>query len=304
MKESVSIIITSKNDRETISYSLKSVMNFAKFFTTELVIVDGMSTDGTRFVIDNFETRYNNLFYNFIVIQEPGISLSYARNLGFKKSSGSIIIFLDGDMVLHPNFTKQFKTLFQMNNFDIIAPGIEVLSLDYFTKKFNMLSKVITRIALSTKKPSIINQARIFTREALNKLQGYPVLSKYFGEDRIVTAFCKIKGLRYIYKPNLKIVKIDKPSFCEYLKKHIRYGEGIDKDLSYGGKRILRDYILTRRLTYINIFLPINSILYAIHTLSYLSGKMSDAIIIFLFKYAIDLSMLIGELKAMLEKIR
>jgi len=304
MRRIVSFVIVTKNNRATITFTLASIKQFAKAYTTELIIVDGMSNDGTYDMIKDFALRNYKQFYKVKIIKDPGTSLSYARNVGFEQSSGDIVIFLDGDMLLHPSFAKNFK-LSIINDYDLLAPNISVMKLDYYTELFDVLLDVVNAYSFLLNKPDIVPQARIFTREALEKLHGYPRLSKYFGEDRLTTALAISIGLRYAYLPSLSIIKIDEPSFKAYIKKHIRYGSGIIDDLSNFGKCLLRGYILTRRLTYLNLVLPVISALYAFTALKILKNKrMREVLSIFAFKYVIDLSMLVGEIKALLRKLR
>jgi len=303
-KELVSFVVTTKNNRSTIFYTLKSIKRFTECSNSdvEVIVVDGRSNDGTLNIAHEFVTRYKNSFYDVKLVQDPGKSLPYARNIGFKHSQGETVVFLDGDMILQYGFIKHFKKVLS-KDYDVIAPGVEILKLDYSTEIFNLLVNIISKNSLNMSKPDIIPQARIFSREVLEKLNGYPPLSRYFGEDRIATALAIIKGSRYAYIPELKILKIDEPSFKAYFKKHVRYGEGIEGDLNKAGRRILRDYISVRRLTYLNILVPVLSVLYVLKAKQqHREANLTDLLEVFMLKYAIDLAMLLGELKAILKR--
>jgi len=203
--------------------------------------------------------------------------------------------------VLHPDFIVNFEEkVLRERDADVISVLGAILELDRYTKVFNMFVNVSARI--SPKGASIILPARIFRREALEKLGGYPALSRFFGEDKIVTVLAVAKGLKHKYVPELKIVKIDEPSLKSYFRKHVRYGEGIARDLSRGGRRVLRNYILVRRLTYLNILIPVLSALYMFKAKQQCrEANMSDLLSVFMLKYAIDLAMFLGELKAFLK---
>jgi len=296
----ISVIVTTKNNRATIKFVLHSIKKFSKNYNTELIIIDGKSYDGTFDIIQNFIKRTINFFYRVLVTQDPGFSLSYARYLGVTNSTGDLVVFLDGDMVLHDSFITHFKDVIK-GEYDLVTPGWIILGLDPVTKTFHTLSTIVGKVSLDLSRPSLLTPARIFKRKALNLIHGYPPLSRYTGEDRVATSLAVLKGLKYAFIPKLKIIKIDETHINSYIRKHIRYGEGINKDLTTTARLLLRDYILARHITYVNLILPAVSAMYAAYAL-HASKSISESLRIFAMKYIIDLSMLLGELKSLVRK--
>lgn len=296
----ISIIVVTKNNRLTIKNVLKSTRKFAEKYKTELIVVDGKSQDGTYETARKFLEAYSSPFVRTALLQDPGISLSYARHIGYTHSKGDIVIFLDGDTILSNTFIEKFETVMR-SDYDVIIPSFTIFSIDKATRIFNYTFNIIERTSVNLKKSSIIQPARIFTRRILEQLHGYPPLSRYFGEDRIVTALAMLKTSKIAYMPELKIIKIDDPTLAAYIKKHTRYGKGIQRDLTPTAKQLLKDYIIARRATYINLVLPAISTMYAMYAFHTLKS-MSDSLQIFAMKYVIDLSMLLGELKSLIRK--
>jgi len=293
-----SIIVAAKNNKITIRPVLSSTLLLARQFDTELIIVDGKSSDGTLDVIKTFLARYGNLYTATEVLQDPGLSLSYARYLGFKKSKGDVLILLDGDIMLTPSIIHLEE---ELKDSDLLALSTIVLPLDKATKKFdafqytlNFLSSTQSNIRFTD--PLFLPIARVFKRKVLEKMKGYPLLSRFFGEDRIPTTLAVQLGFRYKYTPKIKLIKIDEPGYQAYWKKHFRYGKGIVHDIVPLGKSLLKKYIILRKITYINLVFPIFSFLFFIRT--YLHTKsLKPSLDIFLFKYFIDLAMFLGEIE-------
>jgi hypothetical protein len=127
-------------------------------------------------------------------------------------------------------------------------------------------------------------------------MKGYPLSSRFFGEDRIATAIAVRLGFRYKFSTQLKLFKIDESGYYSYWKKHYRYAIGIHQDLSLLGKNILRGYIITRRLNHINVLFPLLPLLYAGRSLV-VSRNIRNAAEVLLMKYLIDLAMFTGDLK-------
>jgi len=230
--------------------------------------------------------------------------LSYARHLGFKYSTGDILIFLDGDTPLSNSFKYYLER--ELEDGDLISPVFECIPIDKATRVFDRFMKMVSYVQSQTvnqfsalSDPSIFPPARIYKRKVLEKMKGYPVSSRFFGEDRITTALAIRLGFRYKFSTRLKLFKIDEPGYKSYWRKHYRYAHGIHRDLTLLGKSILRGYIIARRLNHINALFPILSILYAGRSLT-ISRNIREAIEVSLLKYLIDLAMFTGDLKGSL----
>jgi len=293
-----SIIVVTKNNKITIGPVLFSTLLLAQQFDTELIIVDGKSRDGTLDAIKTFLARYGNLYTATEVLQDLGLSLSYARYLGFKKSKGDVLILLDGDIMLTPSIIHLEE---ELKDSDLLALSTIILPLDKATKIFDTFQYMATFLSSTQQNirftdPSLLPVARVFKRKVLEKMKGYPPLSRFFGEDRIPTTLAVRLGFRYKYTPKIKLIKIDEPSYQAYWKKHFRYGKGIVYDIVPLGKSLLKKYIIIRKITYINVVFPIFSLLFFIKT--YLFAKsLKSSFDIFLFKYFIDLAMFLGEIE-------
>jgi len=308
MKSLYSIIIVTKNNETTIKYTLKSTLLLAKNFDVELVVMDGNSTDRTISIVKHFVEVNKSYYASLKILRDPGTSLSLARHLGFKNSEGEVTIFLDGDTP----FTSSFKYYLEseLKGYDLITPVFEIVALDRATEIFNEFMKVAMDVA-HIQRYSFINvesfknqsfhpqAARIYRREVLERIGGYPLSSKFFCEDRLATAIAVRLGFRHKFSWKLKLLKIDEPSYIIYWKKHFRYGLGIHRDLSNLGKQLLKGYILLRRLNHINVVLPVFSLIYAF--IQYrLSKNLRKAVDVALMKYFIDTAMLLGDLAGFL----
>jgi len=296
------VIITTKNNAPTIRHVLSSTLTLTDKYDVELIMVDGNSRDNTPKILGDFAEKYRDYFILVKILRDPGISSSYARHLGFKNSIGDVLIYLDGDTPLSSSFKYHLER--ELEDSDLISPIHECVPIDEATRVFNLFMKTVSYIQTETttivgkvvNDPSILPPARIFKRRVLERMKGYPLSSRFFGEDRIVTAIAIRLGFRYKFSTQLKLFKIDEPGYCSYWRKHYRYAIGIRRDLSLLGKNILRGYIITRRLNHINVLFPLLSLLYAGRSLV-VSRNIRNAAEVLLMKYLIDLAMFTGDLK-------
>jgi glycosyltransferase involved in cell wall biosynthesis len=295
------VIITTKNNAITVRQVLSSTLILANRYDVELIMVDGNSRDDTPKILIDFAEKYKDYFMSVKILMDPGNSLSFARHLGFKKSIGDALIFLDGDTPLSSSFKYYLES--ELGDVDLVSPVFECIPIDKATEVFNWFMKTVSYIQSETvnqasalSDPSILPPARIYKRRVLEKIKGYPVSSRFFGEDRVATALAVRLGFRYKFSTRLKLLKIDEPGYRSYWRKHCKYALGIHKDLTLLGKSLLRNYIVLRRLNHIDVLFPLLSLLYAGKTIVMFRG-VKKAFNVALMKYMIDLAMFMGDLK-------
>ena len=102
--QQVSIVVTVKNEEKNIGELLDSIAKFANFEETEVVVVDGGSTDKTIDVISH------NPFVKLVVSQS---NISRGRNLGVENSQGEIIVFTDADCLVDEDWIKNILKYFE-----------------------------------------------------------------------------------------------------------------------------------------------------------------------------------------------
>jgi len=303
-----SIVTVTKNNELTIKHVLSSTLILAENYDTELIVVEGNSADNTFKVVSDFISKNKLRYVTSKVLRDPGFSSSFARHLGYKNSQGDVIVYLDGDTPLTTTFRYYLEE--ELKNNDLVSPLLECVRIDRATSVFNQFMKTVSymqnNIVINSKivdDPSVLPPARIFKREVLERMKGYPISSRFFGEDRITTSLAIKLGFRYRFSSRLKLLKIDEPGYNAYWKKHFRYGLGMNKDVTTLGKRVLRGYIIARRLNHLNTIVPLLSMVYAQKSYE-LIRNFKVSIDIALMKYLIDLAMLLGDVDGSLKIFR
>lgn len=101
MYDLVSIIVPVYNVEKFLKDCIQSILN-QTYQNIEIVLIDDGSTDSSRNICENFQKVDNRI--NLYCIENSGVS--YARNVGIKKSSGKYIMFCDSDDIYHPDCVK------------------------------------------------------------------------------------------------------------------------------------------------------------------------------------------------------
>ena len=83
----------------------------------EILIADGMSTDGTREIIKSYQTKNKNIF----LLDNPKKIVSIGFNIALTQAQGDIIVRLDGHSEFAPKYFK--KCIKILNNSEIFCSG-------------------------------------------------------------------------------------------------------------------------------------------------------------------------------------
>lgn len=99
-----SLIITTYNRPKVLAMALRSIAE-QSVLPDEVIVADDGSTRSTaamvRKIARNFPVELIHVWQ-----EDKGFRAARVRNLGASKASGDMLVFIDGDMVLHKDFMK------------------------------------------------------------------------------------------------------------------------------------------------------------------------------------------------------
>jgi len=136
---SSTIIVTTYNWPDALRLSLRSILE--QSITPDQVIVadDGSGSDTAEMVEDIL--RPSTLRWRHVWHQDKGVRQSRIKNLAVKYSDFSYLIFVDQDVVLHPNFVADHLS---MAHEGIFLQGKRSLLPGYYTQKVLIDGSFIT----------------------------------------------------------------------------------------------------------------------------------------------------------------
>jgi glycosyltransferase involved in cell wall biosynthesis len=164
----VSIVIPCYNQSEYVAEAICSALtqNYDDF---EVIVVNDGSTDGSLSVIENFPVK---------IINQENAGLSAARNAGIDFATGELILPLDADDKIDPNYL--FRTTALMN----MANDIGVVSTDmmYFGTHSDRLRPTHTTIHQITQYNGM-PVCSLIRRKAIEQAGGYKSIMTEGCED-------------------------------------------------------------------------------------------------------------------------
>lgn len=119
----VSIILPIRNEAGYIERCLQSIFTQDYLGEMEILIVDGMSTDGTRKIINDYALHNPQLTIK--ILDNPGKIVPTGMNIALYQAKGEIIIRADGHCILAPDYVSKCVEHIQQDAVDGVGGPME-----------------------------------------------------------------------------------------------------------------------------------------------------------------------------------
>jgi len=187
----LSIVMPVYNETATIQELINRVLDTP--FDKELIIIDDMSTDGTRKILRQMSHEQVRIFYH-----DKNYGKGAALQTGFRHASGDIILIQDADLEYDPReYAKLLAPIFD-NKADVVYgsrfQGGEAHRVLFFwhavgNRFLTLLSNMFTNLNLSDMETGY----KVFKKDVLKKIT---IQEKRFGFEPEITAKIARLGCR------------------------------------------------------------------------------------------------------------
>ena len=157
----ISVVITVRNEASNIARVVDGLMA-QRYAPAEIIIVDGVSTDGTLEILERFETQGH-----IHLISQP-CNIAQGRNIGISRACQDHIAVTDAGCEIDPDWLRELGNCFATN------PGIDVVAGNY---KFDIQTPFEEAVVLAT-----IRTARLAIRHATSPPAGRSLSRRQPGE--------------------------------------------------------------------------------------------------------------------------
>ncbi len=104
LRETVSVIVPCRNEARYLRHFLESMLNQeTASLDIEFLIAEGMSTDGSREIIEEYRRRDARIR----VIDNPGLVVSTGLNLAIEAARGSVVLRMDAHTEFDSNYIRE-----------------------------------------------------------------------------------------------------------------------------------------------------------------------------------------------------
>ncbi len=125
----VTVILPVRNEASSIIASLDSVLHQDyPQERMEILIADGMSTDGTRAIVQEYQNRFDNIF----LVDNPGKIVPTGMNLALRRAKGGFIVRVDGHTVVAPEYISECLDTYFRTNADNVGGCMTTIGMTKF----------------------------------------------------------------------------------------------------------------------------------------------------------------------------
>ncbi|MBO6126780.1 MAG: glycosyltransferase family 2 protein [Clostridia bacterium] len=222
----VSVIVPVLNEKKYVKEFIESVLrqDFDRNLL-EILLVDGMSQDGTRDIIKNYCKKYN-----FIkILDNIKKNIPSALNIGIKNAQGKYIVRMDAHTYYYPDYISSCIKIIKTGNYQNVG-GPTVLG--YKTRMQKIIAEAhYSLFALGGGKNHNINyegladtvQFGTFKKEYLLKMGLYDENIKFAEDDDLNFKIIENNGKIFI-TPEIKFIYYPRDNLISLFIQYFKYG--------------------------------------------------------------------------------
>ena len=191
-----SFIVPAYNEEKYIEVCIKSILELDGLGDSELIIVDNGSEDNTaKIVIDKFP--------QVKLIRETRRGTGWAREAGFRASSGEFLACVDADVILPKDWIKKAENLLQdypkgvaySGPYDFEVRGYKKVLIDFYYIFFMVfLGRIFNFLRIGG---FLLGGNMIIRADALKKIGGFDTHIIYWGDETLLAK--RLRKLGSIY---------------------------------------------------------------------------------------------------------
>jgi len=204
-REKISVVVPTRNLENTIQKNIQIIERELDKLSHqyEIIVVDDASVDQTYSRAKKFASEKIRI-YNFPQHHGKGYALKY----GFYHSSGNLIVFIDGDLDLHPNQIEKFIKILKEKNADVVIGSkrhkASIVDYPRYRRFLSFCYQILVKILLNLNLKDTQVGLKLFKRKVLKESLPRVIVKRYAFDLELLTVIAKL-GYKITEAPiNLK----------------------------------------------------------------------------------------------------
>ena len=217
VEESVSVIINAYNEEEDIGDCLDSLAE-QTYDDFELVVIDDGSTDGTLDVVESYRDKFDLKTH-----RTEHVGLKKARKEGVRRSSGDIIVNVDADEILEPDFLENILQPFRDDKVGSVGGVIKSFGKGWVTDGYGTLNEIFYSLRDEGEEAEWVQGGcSAYRREALEDVGGLP--AEKVSLDKDTSWRMKDSGWKVILRKDAVVHHKDPQTLKSVMKREHKIG--------------------------------------------------------------------------------
>lgn len=225
-----------ENSMRAFNDSIEKLKSSVKLINAELILVDNGSRDETVSILKEITQKLDSFDTIKIYILSENKGYAYACNYGARKSSGSVLIFSNNDVIPHiDSIVSLYNLLTTRSDSGILKPLIITIndlisSSDGYYRNLTKLIEPVKRYAnIALEIPYATGEFVMMKREVYERVGGFDEDFLFYGEDIDLSLKIKLAGLKIYLVPSAIVLHQgggttgrERSSFFVYLSEKAR----------------------------------------------------------------------------------
>ncbi len=204
--QDVSAVVCTRNSISGIKQCLESLQ---RNNVNQIIVVDAHSTDGSREVADQLAHT---------VIEDPGIGLGYARNLGIAQTTGDLILNVGSDNVFPDGSLQELLNEFESAEVQGMSTQTRIEGEDYLSAGLNAWR----RGRFLPGPASVIGTPTLFIGELLRKYP-YDPTRRFSDDSELCERWAEQFNAKFAIS-NVEVLEVGKTSWPDFKTRAQMYG--------------------------------------------------------------------------------
>jgi glycosyltransferase involved in cell wall biosynthesis len=203
-RKRLSVVIPAKNE-ERVLPKLLGTLRFQTYPAYEIIVADAGSTDDTRKVAARFGCAV-----------VPGGMPAVGRNAGARVASGDVLVFLDADVFVEPEFLEVLEhdircrhldsgTVYNQPRYVMGDKGFHSRSVRVFDRFVYFIHNVGLKLSADLRYPYATGTCMFLDRELFERLGGFDESMAAFEDSELTTRAAKVGKHGVITQPAVHI---------------------------------------------------------------------------------------------------
>jgi len=188
----VSVVIPTLNEEEDIKKCLKAISSQNTESSFEVILADGGSKDKTVSIAERYADK-------IVEVRKKGISAG--RNKGARAAKGELLVFIDGDTVIPPNYLRTVESVMENGKIKGLSCAFRFDERRKSLEMIEILSNHYLIMKGMSGKGELLGFNNVIRKKDFSRVRGFP--SKPLEDGAMARKLHKTGRVIYLPEPSV-----------------------------------------------------------------------------------------------------